>query len=132
MAHFAKVKISTNAVTEVIVAEQEFINSLPIESNFKWIQTSYNTFGGIHYTDGVASSDQSQALRKNFAGIGFQYDESRDAFIPQKIYTSWVLNETSCLWEAPVAYPTDGKDYQWNEEDYQSDNTTGWEEVEGS
>ena len=117
MAHFAKVKISTNAVTEVIVAEQEFINSLPIESNFKWIQTSYNTFGGIHYTDGVASSDQSQALRKNFAGISFQYDESRDAFIPQKIYTSWVLNETSCLWEAPVAYPTDGKIYEWNEED---------------
>ena len=81
-----------------------------------WKQTSYNTHGGVHSLDGTP-------LRKNHAGIGFTYDEDKDAFIPQKPYNSWTLNETSCLWEAPSAYPDDGKVYDWNEE------TTSWVEL---
>ena len=73
-----------------------------------WKQTSYNTHAGVHTSGGIP-------LRKNHAGIGYTYDEDRDAFIPKKPYNSWILNETTCLWEAPVAYPTDGKLYTWNE-----------------
>jgi len=92
-------------------------------------QTSYNTRGGVHYTDGVPSADQSKAFRKNYAGLGYTYDAGRDAFIPQKPYASWVLNETTCLWDAPVAMPEDAgtgeppKRYTWDEE------TTNWVEV---
>jgi len=81
-----------------------------------WKQTSYNTSGGVHKLDGTP-------FRKNHAGIGYTYDEDKDAFIPQKPYNSWTLNETTCLWEAPSAYPDDGKQYQWNEE------TTSWDEI---
>jgi hypothetical protein len=81
-----------------------------------WKQTSYNTHGGVHSLDGTP-------LRKNHAGIGYTYDEDKDAFIPQKPYNSWTLNETTCLWEAPVAYPDDEKKYNWNEE------TTSWDEI---
>jgi len=73
-----------------------------------WKQTSYNTQGGVHSSGGTP-------LRKNFAGIGMTYDETRDAFIPKKPFNSWILNEHTCLWNAPVAYPTDGKRYSWNE-----------------
>jgi hypothetical protein len=73
-----------------------------------WKQTSYNTHGGLHDNNGTP-------FRKNFAGIGYTYDENRDAFIPKKPFNSWVLNESTCNWEAPVAYPTDGKRYSWNE-----------------
>jgi hypothetical protein len=73
-----------------------------------WKQTSYNTHGGVHSLGGTP-------LRKNFAGIGMTYDEDRDAFIPKKPFNSWVLNETTCLWESPVAYPNDGQNYKWNE-----------------
>ena len=73
-----------------------------------WKQTSYNTYGGVHSSGGTP-------FRKNHAGIGFTYDEDRDAFIPKKTFNSWILNEQTCLWEAPVAYPTDGKKYSWNE-----------------
>jgi hypothetical protein len=92
-------------------------------------QTSYNTRGGVHYTDGVPSEDQSKAFRKNYAGLGYTYDAGRDAFIPPKPYNSWVLNETTCLWDAPVAMPADAgtgeppKRYTWDEE------TTNWVEV---
>jgi hypothetical protein len=81
-------------------------------------QTSYNTRGGVHYDPetGEPSEDQTKALRKNYAGIGFTYDEARDAFIPPKPFESWVLDEDTCLWEAPVAYPEDGEDYTWDEE----------------
>ena len=119
MAHFAKVK--DGIVTKVIVAEQEFIDNLVDTEPGEWIQTSYNTIGGVHYqrnedgTLGDPSSDQSKALRKNYAGIGWTYDKDRDAFIPPKLFNSWTLNETTCLWEAPVAYPTDGQEYTWNE-----------------
>ena len=106
MAHFAKVENGT--VTQVIVAEQDFINSGAVGSPSLWIQTSYRTHGGQH--------PEGTPLRKNYAGIGFTYDAGRDAFIPPKPYPSWTLNETTCLWDAPVAYPTDGKAYSWDEE----------------
>ena len=73
-----------------------------------WKQTSYNTYGGVHNNNGTP-------LRKNFAGIGYTYDEDRDAFIPKKTYNSWVLNESTCLWESPIPYPQDNNEYKWNE-----------------
>lgn len=82
-------------------------------------RTSYNTRGGIHYTDGAPSADQSKAYRKNYAGIGYSYDQERDAFIPPKPYPSWLLNESTCLWDAPVPYPTDGQMYLWDEDNQQ-------------
>jgi hypothetical protein len=112
MSHFAKVK--DGIVTKVIVAEQEFINNLVEEEPGEWIQTSYNTRGGVHLLGGTP-------LRKNYAGVGFTYDVDKDAFIPPKPFNSWTLNEDTCLWEAPVAYPTDGQSYEWNEE------TTSWD-----
>jgi len=111
MSHFAK--IENGIVTEVIVAEQEYIDTI----EGQWIQTSYNTLGNIHKLNGTP-------LRKNFAGIGYTYDSELDAFIPPKPYASWVLDETTCLWEAPTSKPTDGKKYDWNE------STTSWVEVE--
>ena len=116
MAHYAKVV--NEVVTKVIVAEAEFFNNFVDSSPGDWIQTSYNTRGGIHYdpNTGQPSADQSKALRKNYAASGYTYDQSRDAFIPPKPFLSWILNETSCLWEAPVAMPTDGKMYNWDED----------------
>lgn len=121
MSHFAKV--TDGIVQQVIVAEPEFFETFVDNSPGEWIQTSYNTRGGVHFTDGQPSEDQSKALRKNYAGIGFTYDRERDAFIPPKPFASWNLNESSCLWEAPVAYPTDGKRYAWDEP------TTTWVEI---
>ena len=103
MSHFAKVE--NGIVTQVIVAEQDVIDSGLFGTG--WVQTSYNTHGGQH--------PESRPLRKNFAGVGFTYDSTRDAFIAPKPFASWVLNETNCQWEAPVSYPTDGKHYVWNE-----------------
>lgn len=116
MAHFAKV--TDGIVAQVIVAEPEFFESFVDTSPGEWIQTSYNTRGGVHYNPetGEPSDDQSKALRKNYAGIGFTYDRERDAFIPPKPFASWTLNEESCLWEAPVAYPEDGARYSWDED----------------
>ncbi len=115
MAHFAKVK--DGIVTKVIVAEQEFIDNVVETEAGTWVQTSYNTYGGVHSLGGTP-------LRKNYAGIGFTYDEDKDAFIAPKPFNSWTLNETTCLWEAPVAYPDDGERYTWNEE------TTSWDLIE--
>lgn len=104
MAHYAKV--NEGIVENVIVAEADFIGTL----EGTWIQTSYNTYGGVH-------SDGGTPLRKNYAGIGYVYDSERDAFYSTQPYPSWTLNETSCLWEAPVAYPQDTESiYEWNEE----------------
>jgi hypothetical protein len=118
MSHFAKVE--NGIVTSVIVAEQEFINSGVVGDPSLWIQTSYNTRGGIHYqpNSNIPSEDQSKSLRKNYAGIGFQYDQQRNAFIPPKPieFPSFILNEQTCLWEAPIPYPNDGKLYNWNEQ----------------
>lgn len=113
MAHFAKVE--SGVVTQVIVAEPEFFDTFVDSTPGEWIQTSYNTRGGVHYgQDG--EPDGGEALRKNYAGIGFTYDTEKDAFIPPKPYASWLLNEDTCLWEAPVAYPTDDQMYEWNED----------------
>jgi hypothetical protein len=106
MAHFAKVV--DGVVTQVIVAEPEFFETFVDSSPGDWIQTSYNTYGGQHTLGGTP-------LRKNYAGIGFTYDRIRDAFIPPKPFASWILNEDTCLWEAPVAIPQDGKTYSWDE-----------------
>jgi len=123
MGHFAKV--SNGIVTRVIVAEADFFNNFVDDSPGKWIQTSYNTRGGVHYQPNTnePSEDQSKALRKNYAGIGYTYDSTRDAFIPPQPFNSWTLNEDTCLWDSPVAYPEDGKLYKWNEE------MLNWEEV---
>ena len=123
MGHFAKV--SNGIVTRVIVAEADFFNNFVDDSPGQWIQTSYNTKGGVHYKPNTnePSEDQSKALRKNYAGIGYTYDATKDAFIPPQPFNSWVLNEDTCLWDSPVPYPTDGKLYKWNEE------ILNWEEV---
>ena len=116
MAHYAFLD-ENNIVTEVITGKEE--------GNFNWEQqygsfrgqvckrTSYNTIGGVHQSGGTP-------FRKNYAGIGYTYDQSRDAFIAPKPFNSWILNETTCLWEAPVAMPQDGKFYEWDED------TTNW------
>ena len=115
MSHFAQID-ENNMVTNVIVAEQDFIDSGAVGDPTKWIQTSYNTQAGEHKLGGTP-------LRKNYAGIGYTYDSVRDAFIPPCPYASWVLNETTCQYEAPVQMPDDGKIYAWNE------TTTSWDEV---
>jgi hypothetical protein len=116
MSHFAK--IENNIVTFVTVGRQEDDGcelELCERTGDTYRQTSYNTHGGIHYRNGVPSADQSKALRKNYAGIGYTFDEVRDAFIPPKPYESWVLNEDTCLYEPPTPYPNDGDMYQWDE-----------------
>lgn len=117
MGHFAKV--NNGIVEQVIVAEPEFFDTFIDSSPGEWIQTSYNTRGGVYYipntTPPEPSPDQSKALRKNYAGVGYTYDHVRDAFIPPKPYPSWVLDEFSCLWNAPIPYPTDGQVYLWDE-----------------
>jgi len=115
MAHFAEVD-ENNIVTRVIVAGQDFINSGAVGDSSNWIQTSYNTRGGIHYTPNSSEADDSIALRKNYAGVGFTYDSDRDAFYETQPYPSWTLNEDSCLWEAPVPYPDGDEMYKWNED----------------
>ena len=116
MAHYAKVENSI--VTQVIVAEPEFFETFVDSSPGEWIKTSYNTHGGVHL-------EGNTPLRKNFAGIGFTYDATRDAFIPPQPYASWTLNEDTCQWEAPTPYPTDGLKYVWDED------TTSWVEITG-
>ena len=115
MAHFAEVD-ENNIVTKVIVAEQDFINYGAVGDSSNWIQTSYNTRGGIHYAPDSNEPDGGIALRKNYAGIGFTYDSDRDAFYTSKPYPSWTLNEDSCQWESPVPYPDDDEIYTWNED----------------
>jgi hypothetical protein len=113
MAHFAKV--NNGIVEQVIVAEPEFFDTFVDSSPGQWIQTSYNTHGGQH--------PEGRPLRKNYAGLGYSYDAGRDAFIPPKPYSKWVLNETTCLWDAPTQMPNDGKRYAWD------DDAGNWVEV---
>ena len=115
MAHYAFLD-ENNIVTEVIVGKDE--------GNFNWEQ-QYGSFRGQL----CKRTSYNGNIRKNFAGIGYTYDEDRDAFIAPQPFASWTLNESTCQWEAPIAYPTDGKDYTWNETNYQADNTTGWEVI---
>ena len=121
MAHFAKLDVN-NIVTTVCHGRQEDDGqeqALCDRTGDTYRQTSYNTRGGVHYdpNTGEPSADQSKALRKNYAGIGYSYDAQRDAFIPPQPFPSWVLNETTCLWDAPVPYPADGGRYTWSEDD---------------
>ena len=113
MSHFAKVIDGT--VTEVLVIEQDVIDTGLFGDPALWVQTSYNTYGGQH--------PEGRPLRKNYAGIGYTYDAVRDAFIAPQPFASWLLNEDTCLWNAPVAYPDDGKSYAWDE------GTLSWIEV---
>ena len=127
MAHFAEID-SLQRVIRVLVVdnkntqdadgnEVESIGAKYLHDGFggTWVKTSYNTQGGVHKLGGTP-------FRKNYAGIGYTYDEAKDAFIPPQTYPSWTLNEDTCHWEAPVAYPDDDKYYEWNEE------TTSWDE----
>jgi hypothetical protein len=121
MAHFAEIDAEGTVLRVLVVADdqegrgQEFLaNDLGLGGT--WKKTSYNTSGGVHSNSGTP-------YRKNYAGIGFKYDESKDAFIPPKPFASWTLDEGSCLWEAPVARPSGEGMYNWNED------TTSWDEV---
>ena len=113
MSHFAKVV--DGKVTQVIVAEPEFFDTFVDSSPGQWLQTSYRTHGGQH--------PENRPLRKNYAGVGYSYDAVKDAFIPPQPFASWTLDDDTCLWNAPVAMPTDGKPYAWDEA------TTSWKEV---
>jgi hypothetical protein len=115
MSHFAQID-GNNIVTQVLVIEQDVVDTGLFGEPSSFIQTSYNTQGGVHKLGGTP-------LRKNYAGIGYTYDVNRDAFIPPKPFNSWVLNEDTCLYEAPTAMPTDDKKYSWDE------NTTSWVEI---
>jgi len=121
MGHFAKV--SNGIVQRVIVAEQDFIDSYQDNEPGAWVKTSYNTRGNVHYgSDGLP--DGGEALRGNYAGIGYIYDEVNDVFYPPKPYNSWTIGaETNWEWQAPVPMNNDGKRYMWNEE------STGWIEL---
>jgi hypothetical protein len=123
MGHYAK--IVEGKVTKVIVAEPEFFETFIDSSPGEWLQTSYNTRGGVYYepNSNIPAADQSKSLRKNYAGAGYHYSLVLDAFIPPQTFPSWNLNEETCLWEAPVPMPNDGKDYFWNE------STLSWQEI---
>ena len=124
MAHFAKlgtgnivtaVHVVSNDVATTEQAGVDFLNDL-YKTRDVWKQTSYNTKGGVHLLG-------ETPFRKNYAGIDYTYDQTKDAFIPPKPFDSWTLNETTCIWEAPVAYPSDDKDYEWDE------SSTSWKET---
>jgi len=149
MAHFAKigtdnivediVKVADESILDENGVEQEqlgidFLTTLTRHTN--WKQASYNTIGGVYWERDeqgkvtVPSSDQSKAFRKNYPIRGGVYDETRDAFYEKQVYPSWTLNETTCIWEAPIPRPSDDSNetpYTWNEDAYQEDNTQGWE-----
>ena len=124
MAHFSKlgtgniverVEVVSNDIATDEQTGVDFLNNL-YGTRDTWKQTSYNTKGGVHLLGGTP-------FRKNYGGIGYSYDQTKDAFIPPKPFDSWTLNETTCIWEAPVAYPSDGKDYEWDE------SSTSWKEI---
>ena len=122
MSHFAKVE--GGIVTQVIVVEQDVIDTGLFGDPSLWKQTSYNTRGGIHYDPITNEPDDKPAMRGNYAGIGYIYDSELDVFYPPKPFDSWTLNSTTFLWESPVPYPTDGKLYDWDEE------TINWKLIE--
>jgi hypothetical protein len=119
MSHFAKVE--DGIVTAVYVADQDWVDAQA--DSDKYTQTSYNTKGGKHYDPTTGLEDSGTPLRKNYAGIGYTYDSSKDAFIAPQPYPSWTLNDDTCMWEAPVTYPDDDKNYNWDED------TTAWVEI---
>ena len=122
MASFAKIGLNNKVIEVLSVVNEVLHDSNGVEQEAigidfltkltgypVWKQTSYNTHGGVHDNNGTP-------LRKNHAGIGYTYDEDRDAFIPKKPFNSWVLNKTTCLWESPIPYPQDNNEYKWNEQ----------------
>jgi len=130
MASFAKIGLNSKVIEVLSVHNNVLKDSNGVEQEANgidfltkltgypvWKQTSYNTYGGVHRLNGTP-------LRKNYAGIGYTYDEDRDAFIPKKPFNSWILNEDTCLWNSPVAYPQDGNIYKWNEQ------TLSWDLLE--
>ena len=137
MAHFAKIGMNGKVIAVLTCGNKDMLNADGVEDESvgqnrlqeihgwpaaMWIQTSYNTRHGVHALGGTP-------LRKNYAGVGYTYDSTRDAFIPPKPFASWVLNEDTCIYDPPVAYPTgDSKSYIWDESVYQADNTKGWVE----
>lgn len=130
MAHFAKLDSNNVVIFVTVGRDEDREEELFARTGDVYKQTSYNTRGGVHYqSDGTPSADQSKAFRKNYAGLGYTYDAQRDAFIPPKPFNSWVLDEQTCLWNAPVAMPADAgtgeppKRYTWDEA------TTSWVEV---
>lgn len=110
MSHFAQIK--NNVVQQIIVADQDFIDMLPDSTD--WVQTSYNTYGGVHYNPDTGIPDNGEQIRYNYAGIGYNYDGT--GFYAPQPYPSWVLNLSTYLWEPPIEYPADGKDYIWCED----------------
>ena len=126
MAHFAEIDGSNRVIRVIVVDDKdtqdedgnevESIGAKYLSDGFggTWVRTSYNTLSGVHQLGGTP-------FRKNYAGKGYTYDETRDAFIPPKPYISWTLNESTCQWDSPIPYPDDGKSYKWNEE------TTSWD-----
>ena len=123
MAHYAKVV--NGKVDQVIVAEPDFFDSFVDSSPGEWIQTSYNTRGGVHYDPETNEPDGGEQLRYNFAGVGYNYDAQADAFYAPQPFSSWILNTESYIWEAPTPMPDDDNRYTWNEE------TTSWDQVDG-
>ena len=132
MAHFAKIGLNNKVIEVLSVHNNELLDSNGVEQEVNgidfltkltgwsiWVQSSYNTYAGVHSKGGTP-------LRKNNAGIGYTYDEDRDAFIPKKPFNSWTLDETTCQWEAPVALPDTENSYNWNE------TTTSWDLVDNS
>ena len=129
MAHFAEIDALQRVIRVLVVDdvdtqdtegnEVDSIGMKYLNDAFggTWLRTSYNTLASVHSLSGTP-------FRKNFAGIGYTYDLTRDAFIPPQLYNSWTLNEDTCQWESPVTYPDDGKNYEWDEE------TTNWKEIE--
>jgi len=127
MSHFAKVE--DGVVTQVLVVEQDFIDTGALGDASQWIQTSYNTRGGKHYASNGVDEDSGTPLRKNFASVGWNYDATADAFYADRPMdlngnscASWTLNTTTYIWDPPTAYPSDGKKYQWDEP------STSWKE----
>ena len=123
MSHFAKIN-SNKKVVNIIVAEEDFFTNFVDTEPGEWIQVSYNTRAGKHFSSSTNEEDDGTPLRGNYPQIGFTYDNALDVFIAPQPYSSWTLNESSYLWEAPTAYPDDGNTYTWDEE------TTAWVLVE--
>jgi hypothetical protein len=119
MGHYAKVL--NQKVIRVIVAEPEFFNTFVDSSPGTWVQTSYNTRGGVHYAPGTNKPDGGEQIRYNYAGVGYNYDGT--GFYSPQPFPSWILDKTTYLWNAPIPYPTDDKHYTWNE------STQSWSET---
>ena len=119
MSHYAKV--DSGIVIEVIRADEDFFDTFVDSTPGTWLQTSYNTRGGVHYEpdSNTPSADQSKALRKNYAGIGYTYDATKDAFIAPQPFPSWTLDEDGCIWLPPTPRPEDENTYYWDEENQQ-------------